>query len=204
MTEANDKRPSWRKRALLGGLLTFAGLVIAFVVDDCHPEGSMPDTPMVPASIDPERNDPTKDAPAPKELRAILNGLDVGAQVSGWTITALTVSTKNDMRGALTVALSQGKKSFAIWILPKTTKMMASPQQTNGYTFHTGMLAETSKQETSAPLAEVVKRVRAFEGSPEAPATESSACAPGSGSASAAGAPSAAPSAMPAGSSLPR
>mgnify|MGYP006976400082 FL=1 len=99
-------------------------------MDDYHPEGSKPDFPVVPPSADPANNDPKRDPSAPPELTAILGDLKVGSQVGGWTITALSISTKPEMLGALAVLLVNGKKSLVIWIMPNARKRMSAQLST--------------------------------------------------------------------------
>lgn len=200
MAVNDEKSGVLRKRLVVGGFAVVAALVGVYFADDCHPDGSVINNPAVQISSDPLRNDPTRDPPAPPEVAAILEDLKVGSSVAGWTITALTISTKNDMSGALAVPLTNGKKSFVAWIMPKAKTRLYSSHETDRYSFHYGMLVETKNIETKAPLDALVERVRAFEGAPGAPLSVA-ACVPGSASPSASAPPSA--SAGPAKSAAP-
>ncbi|MEO7329431.1 MAG: hypothetical protein ABI193_12685, partial [Minicystis sp.] len=140
MVDAGDKSGARRKQLVGGGLTLLAALLGYYFWDDHHPEGTVIDTPMVPASIDPQRNDPTKDPPASPERAAILKDLKVGSVVSGWTIAALTISTKYDTKDALAVVLVNGKKSFAVWILPRGQSKIGAQFGTANYVLHTGLL----------------------------------------------------------------
>jgi hypothetical protein len=188
MADNEEKSGVRRRRLVVAGVAVVVAVLGLYFWDDYHPSGSIVDTPAVQIGSDPLRNDPTRDPPAPPEATAILTDLKVGSSVAGWTITALTISTKNDMNGALAVPLTNGKKSFVVWIMPKAKTRLFSSHETDRYSFHAGMFVETQNIETTAPLDALVKRVRAFEGSPEAPASVAS-CVPGSESPSASAPP---------------
>lgn len=196
MAEDGNRSGVWRKRILGGVAVGALGLLGIHFMDDCHPPGTLIDTPMGAVSFDPLRNDPVKDPPAPPERTAILKDFKVGSSVSGWTIAALTLSTKDDMAGALTVLLVNGQKSFAVWIMPREKAKLASPHGTSGFTFHTGLLTGTAKSETTAPVEALVKQVRSYEGSPEPP-NAVSACPPQSAAPAASAPPAGSASAAP-------
>jgi hypothetical protein len=169
---ANDaeKSPRWKRPlAVVGG----AGLLFLalFAYWHRHPEESIIENPSVELPADPKSYQPLKDPPAPAAMTGMLGDLKVGSSIGPWQISAMTVSSKEELKGALALVLVNGKKSFVVSILAKGPLVRAAAYQTEGFTFHTGQMVETDKEETKAPVEVLVKRVRTFEGHPDAPLT---------------------------------
>lgn len=177
---SDESKPTGRSRRglYLGGGAAFVVLAVGlFLWDDYHPDGSMIDHPAEPPPLaDPDRRNPKSDPPAPPEMTAIVGDLKVGSSVAGWKVEALTVSSRESSKGALTVALAKDQKSLVVWIAEKKAGKAHSPVQTDRYDFHYSAMGDKEPPDLMAVMADLVHRVRVFEGTPDAPFVAPSVC----------------------------
>lgn len=168
--ESTPKRGFHRWRLPVGGVVAVVllGLVGYW---NRHPLGSKPltgpDTPSDKPSVD--ANNPDNNPLPPPERLAILGGLKVGSFVAGWRIASITITSKPEVKGALTLLLRKDTKSFGLWILPKGQLKMPAPNETEGHQFFSGSFLETDWIEAGTPIEEIMAVVREAEASQAAP-----------------------------------
>jgi hypothetical protein len=175
--EAETKGGARRKLLLGGSVLLVVLLIFVGYWNRNLPGTKMihPD-PDVPFSAAASQLDPRLDPPAPPEMVALLGGLKVGSPtVNGWKVAALTVSTKPEVKGALTVWLRNGSKSLAVWVANKGSVNTPPAWETPHHVLFAGMYVEVDFVEVMIPVDDIVQRVRAVDeqgvsGAPPAPA----------------------------------
>lgn len=154
-----------RNKLLVYGSVALGVFLLLWLYWHRNPEHSVYDTPRMEESevADAGLNgdDPRNDPPAPREMTAILGGLKVGSFVaSSWKVAALSVSSKPEVKGALTVFLKNGKKALAVWVAPKGAIKAPPPHETDAHAIYVGLAFETDFVEQMMPVDEIIQRVR--------------------------------------------